>query len=116
MADLSQHPDEAIKNLAIDLLSEPWEYSLNWEEKVGYPLQNQPMPELNFEADMRYSVDVFKINQLRKMCEVINPERIRAASAENDVVQLTHLLNVQQKIKQTLNALALQRNIVVFPK
>ena len=111
-----QHPDEAIKNLAIDLLSEPWEYSLNWEEKVGYPLQNQPMPELNFEADMRYSIDVFKINQLRKMCEVINPERIRAASAENDVEQLTHLLNVQQKIKQTLNALALQRNIVVFPK
>lgn len=111
-----QHPDEAIKNLAIDLLSEPWEYSLNWEEKVGYPLQNQPMPELNFEADMRYSVDVFKINQLRKMCEVINPERIRAASAENDVEQLTHLLNVQQKIKQTLNTLALQRNIVVFPK
>lgn len=111
-----QHPDEAIRKLSIDLLTEPWEYSSNWDHKVGYPLQNQPMPELNFEADMRYSVDAFKISKLRKMCEETNPARIREASAENNLEKLTDLLLLQQKIKETLNKIAHLRNIVVFPK
>jgi hypothetical protein len=74
------------------------------------------MPELNFEADMRYSVDAFKISKLRKMCEETNPARIREASAENNLEKLTDLLLLQQKIKETLNKLAHDRNIVVFPK
>lgn len=109
-----RHDDEAIRMLAIDFLTSPDEYSPNWLDKVGLPLQNQPMPDLNYEAGMRYAVDMFKINKLRRMCDVINPARIREAAESQDNDLVMYYLSVQKKIKETLNALAQKRNIVVF--
>lgn len=109
-----RHDDEAIRMLAIDLLTSPFEYSSNWEEKIGLPLQNQPMPDLNFEADMRYAIDMFKLSKLRKMCDEINPARIKQAAEAQDNELVMYYLSVQTKIKQALNSLAQQRNIVVF--
>jgi hypothetical protein len=72
------------------------------------------MPDLNCEAGMRYAVDMFKINKLRRMCDVINPARIREAAESQDNDLVMYYLSVQKKIKETLNALAQKRNIVVF--
>ena len=109
-----RHDDEDIRMLAIDLLTSPDDYSHNWEAKVGLPLQNQPMPDLNYEAGMRYAVDMFKINKLRKMCDSINPARIKEAAENQDNDLVMYYLSVQKKIKETLNTLAQKRNIVVF--
>ncbi len=109
-----RHDDEAIRMLAIDMLTAPDDYSHNWVEKVGLPLQNQPMPDMNYEAGMRYAVDMFKINKLRKMCDVVNPARIREAAESKDNELVMYYLSVQKKIKETLNTLAQKRNIVVF--
>ena len=109
------HESKAVLNLAIDLMSSPYEMSPNWKEKWDYPLQNQPEPDLNFDADMRYAVDMFKLRKLNKMCTDINPERIKAAFAEGDEEKAQTYLRVQVKMKEALNAIAKRRNIVVLP-
>ncbi|HNE30493.1 MAG TPA: DNA primase, partial [Saprospiraceae bacterium] len=43
-----QHDNPAVRDLAIDLMTSPWELSPNWEERYNYPLQNQKPPEENF--------------------------------------------------------------------
>jgi hypothetical protein len=110
-----RHDASDVRNLAIDLMTAPWEYSTNWEDKVGLPLQNQPKPDLNFEADMQYAIDMFKFNKLRKMCDTVNPARIKQAMESNDYELLTYYLSVQMKIKDALTHIAQKRNIVVIP-
>ncbi len=109
------HADPAVRDLAVNLLTEPWTYSHNWEEKFNFPLQNQPMPEQNFSKDMEYAVDMFKLRKLRKMCEKINPERIKTAFAAGNDEEAARLLRVQMKMKEALNGIARRRNIVVLP-
>jgi DNA primase len=109
------HSDLGVRELAVDLLSEPWSYSPNWEEKYNYPLQNQVMPEKNFSKDMEYAVDMFKLRKLKKMCEQINPERIKTAFAAGDDEQAHRYMRVQMKMKEALNEIARRRNIVVLP-
>jgi DNA primase len=109
------HPDLSVRELAVDLLTEPWSYSPNWEEKYNYPLQNQPMPDKNFTRDMEYAVDMFKLRKLKKMCEQINPERIKSAFDAEDHEQAHRFMRVQMKMKEALNEIARRRNIVVLP-
>jgi DNA primase len=110
------HPANEVRELAIDLLTAPWEYSPNWEAMKNMPLQNQPMPERNFDADTAYAVDMFKWRKLKKMCEITNPNRIKEAVAANDHELLMQYMRVQQKIKAAHDALAAKRNITVVPK
>jgi DNA primase len=110
------HAHAEVREIAISLLAEPWEYSPNWVAMKNMPLQNQPMPELNFDADMAYAVDVFKWRKLKKMCDITNPQRIKEASAAGDHELMMQYLRVQQKIKAAHDALAAKRNITVVPK
>ncbi len=107
------HEDKAVRDLAIDLLTSPWEYSPNWESKWNYPLQNQKMPDLNFDADVRYALDRFKFRKLLKMCDV-NLARIKAASDSGDMEALTRFLKIHQKLNETRNELARRVGTVVL--
>lgn len=107
------HPLKEISGLAIDLLSTPWEYSPNWVEKWNYPLQNQPMPDLNFNADTRYALDRFKLRKLLKMCDV-NLARIKSASDSGDMDNMMRYLKIQQKLNETRNELAKRVGTVVL--
>lgn len=107
------HESKEVSDLAVDLLSSPWEYSPNWEEKWNYPLQNQPMPELNFNVDTRYALDRFKLRKLLKMCDV-NLLRIKSASDSGDVDNMIRFLKIQQKLNETRNELAKRVGTVVL--
>jgi DNA primase len=109
------HESKAVSNLAVDLLTSPWDMSPNWEEKWGYPLQNQPMPDLNIDADMHYVVDMFKLRKLKKMCDVINPARIKEAFAAGEDEKAMNYMRVQVKIQEVRNEIARRRNLTVLP-
>ena len=67
--DLVTHADDEIRTLAIDILSSPHEYSKNWEEQRGMPLQTQKEPEENFMADSYQSILRFKQRKILKKLE-----------------------------------------------
>jgi DNA primase len=110
----TQHPDKAVCDLAIELLSSPWEFSPNWEQRYHYPLQNQPMPDLNFDLDLRQALNRFKLRKLKKLCEILNPARIKAASEAGDMDEVMRLLRIQEKLKSVRNELAQKSGTIVL--
>lgn len=110
-----QHESAEVANLAIDILAEPWEFSPNWEAMWNYPLQNQPMPERNFNLDMKQALDRFKLKKVQKMC-AINLQRVQNASKEGDHEAMIRFMKIQQKLNETRNEIALRTGTVVFGK
>ncbi len=110
-----QHESPEVCELAINLLTSPHEFSPNWEEKWNYPLQNQPMPELNFPLDVKQALDRFKLRKVVKMCEV-NLGRVRASSESGDAESMMRYMKIQQKLYEKRDDLAKRLGTVVLPK
>ena len=108
-----QHENQAYSELAIEFLASPYEMSPNWEEKWNYPLQNQVMPELNFDQDMRQTLDRFKMRKIQKMCE-INMNRVKAASQSGDIEAMTRFMKIQQKLLEVRNEIAKRTGTVIL--
>lgn len=111
-----RHERKEVRDLAVDILADftRWDYSSKWEEK-GFPLQNQPMPEFNFDADSRKALSIFKIRKLNKLLET-NKERLKIASQQNDVENETRFQKINMQIEKTRNKIALNNGIVVLPR
>ncbi|MEZ4895129.1 MAG: DNA primase, partial [Saprospiraceae bacterium] len=100
---------------AINLIATPWEFSPNWEEMWSYPLQNQKMPELNFDLDMKQALLRFKLHKVMKMCEM-NLNRVKKASQDGDDAEMMRYMKIQQKLNETRNEIAARVGTVVLPK
>lgn len=109
------HPSPEVAQLALEILHQPWEYSPNWEHRWHLPLQNQPMPEDNAEADIQQALAIFKIRKLNRLLEQ-NKKRIKAAAASGDVQEELKYLQIHRKIEDTRNRLARRFGIVLFPR
>lgn len=110
-----QHPEPAVRELAFDLITSPWELSPNWEQRWNYPLQNQVMPDLNFDLDMRRALDMFSLRKLQKMARTLQ-QRIGEAERTGDVDQSTYYLQVYIKLKESLRTIMLRTGTIVWPK
>lgn len=109
------HEDKDFCDMAVDLLTSPFELSPNWEEKWNYPLQNQVAPELNFDLDMRQALDRFKLRKIQKMCD-LNLARIKSASEAEDMEAMLRYMKIQQKLNETRNEIAKRAGTVVLVK
>ncbi len=107
------HSNREFSQLAINLLAQPFDYSPGWEEMHNFPLQNQPMPEMNFSDDMTRALLIFKRKKVDKMC-VLNQQRIKQAEQSGDSDSLMRYLKIQQKLLETRNLLAKKTGTVVF--
>lgn len=111
----THHPSADIAQLALEILVQPWEYSPNWEARWNFPLQNQPMPEDNAEADIQQALALFKIRKINRLLEK-NKERLKAAIESGDTKAERQYLQTNLKIEQTRNRLARKYGIVLFPR
>lgn len=109
------HPEKALSDLAIDLLTSPWEMSHNWVAMWNYPLQNQKDPDFNFHEDAKQALDRFKLRKLTKMCET-NLGRIKAAGQSGNTEEMMRFMKIQQKMQEARNAIANKVGTVVLPK
>lgn len=110
-----QHESTEICDLAINLIATPWEFSPNWEAMWNYPLQNQKMPDLNFDLDMKQALLRFKLQKVMKMCD-LNLARVKTASQSGDDEGMMRYMKIQQKLNETRNEIARQVGTVVLPK
>jgi DNA primase len=110
-----QHESSEICELAINLLATPWEFSPNWEAMWNYPLQNQPMPDLNISKDMQQALLRFKLQKVMRMCEM-NLARVKSASQAGDEDEMMRYMKIQQKLNETRNEIARLVGTVVLPK
>ncbi len=107
------HTEEDIRQIASDMLSTPYEYSPNWEEKLDLPLQTQKKPEENFTQDSISSLREFKKKKIKKMREEI-AAKLKAAEESGDTTNSLKYLKLIMKLDATYNDLAGQTNTVVI--
>lgn len=107
------HDDPEITSTAVDLVTSPYEMSENWILKWNYPLQNQKPPELNFQEDARQVLDRFKLDKLKKMCD-INADRIKTAAQNGQEEDMFRFMKIHQKLNETRNAIAERLGTVVL--
>jgi DNA primase len=110
-----QHTDSQVSALAYELLTSPWEMSVNWEQMWNYPLQNQVMPDLNFNLDMTRALDEFTKRKLHKMCLVVQT-RLGEAEKTGDHEQAEYQLRVYLKLKESLREVMQRTGTVILPK
>ncbi len=111
----THHSSPDIASLALEMLAQPWEYSPNWEKRWNLPLQNQPMPEDNAEADILQALAMFKIRKINRLLEK-NKERLKTAIADGDTKAEMQYLQTNLKIEQVRNRIARKHGIVLFPR
>lgn len=88
------HEVEQIRNIAFGLLTSPFDYSHNWDEKLEMPLQSQKKPEENFAQDTVSSVNRFKLKKVLKIMKG-NQEKLKTTK---DAAEMMKILKVQQKL------------------
>ncbi|MCO6488875.1 MAG: DNA primase [Phaeodactylibacter sp.] len=106
------HPDEEVRQLAVNLLSSPYEYSENWEKRWDIFLSSQKMPDENFEKDSTQALKRFKLRKLNKMIRQ-NAEKIRQLFEQKSDDYMLYL-KLDQKLKVMRNELAEELGTVVL--
>lgn len=106
------HVDPAISQLAINLLTSPYEFSENWEKRWEIFL-NQKAPEENFNQDSIQSLQRFKLRKIIRMCDK-NLKIIEEVSKQDNEERLLIHLKVQQKLTTIRNELANELGTVIL--
>ena len=106
------HTHKNIRDFTSGMLTSPYEYSHNWEEKFQRPLETQLMPDKNFKLDSEQSVKRFKLSKFNAMCDS-NKETIKKIEQAGDIPLLMKHLKIQQRLEFLRNQLAKELNKVV---
>lgn len=106
------HADQQIRELAINMLSSPYEYSENWEKRWEIFLTSQSMPDENFAKDSTQALKRFKLRKLNKMI-VQNAEKIKQLFEKKSDDYMIYL-KLDQKLKVMRNELAEELGTVVL--
>ncbi len=107
------HSDPDISRLAVNLLSEPYDYSENWANKWDIYLRMQKMPEQNFLEDSIQALKRFKLRKIMRMFDH-NQVRINELTASGDSERLMAHLKVHQRLLELRNGLAAELGTVIL--
>jgi DNA primase len=107
------HTDRKISQLAIDLVSSPFELSENWEKMWEIFLQTQKPPDENFIKDASQALLRFKLRKVMASCAE-NQRRIERYNEEGDFEKVVFHLKVQKKLISLRNEIAGELGTVVL--
>ncbi len=107
------HPDEAMRQLAVDLTASPDDYSPNWIDRWNLPLQFQKVPEENFTLDTEQSLKRFLMRRVTRLCDK-NMEEIKKLGSGENMEQLIIAMKAQQKLTEMRNSIAKELGVVVL--
>lgn len=106
------HSDNALSQLAVNLLASPHDYSENWEKRHDI-FMSQKHPEQNFNKDSLQALLRFKLRKIMRMCDR-NMQEIENLGKSEATEQLLAHLKVQQKLNGMRNDIAKQLGTVVL--
>ncbi|MEO1514907.1 MAG: DNA primase [Bacteroidota bacterium] len=108
------HQEQSIRQLAIDILHPPYDFSPNWAEKWDITLQTQKDPDKNFTKDSIKTIQLFKMRKIIRLSER-NQQKLKEMDASS-TEEIMRLLMVQQKLNSIRNELAKQFGHIVTLK
>jgi len=98
------HPEEAVRLLAIDLLTSPYTLSHNWEKRHRIFVKTE---EETLKTSLLEVIYAFKLRRLEKMIGE-NQEKLKEARQEEEIIRLLEA-DRQFKVKRSLFAKELSR-------
>lgn len=107
-----QHEDPDISRLAVNLLSEPYEYSPNWELKWDIGLRMQKMPPHNFYADTLQALNRLILCKMRRRLEKLKVMLAEAFAAGNQAA-VERIAEAHKQLKKNHDAIATELGMVV---
>lgn len=108
-----QHPIKEIQNFTTTMLSNPYDYSENWEAKFNRPLETQKAPDINFIRDAEQSLKRFKLRKIGKMMEH-NLSLLRKAEMDRDDSALMRHLKIQMRLNEMKSQMAKELGTVIL--
>ena len=108
-----QHSNKDIRDFATTVLSSPFTYSENWENKFNRPLETQKMPDFNFEKDTIYALRRFKLTQIDKFIKVVHGE-LGKSEKEGNRDQSTKWMKIYMKYKSMHSQLTKELGTVIL--
>ena len=109
-----QHEEESIRNLAIELIHSPYEFSPGWEEREIY-LTTQKAPELNYVQESVEAVDRLKYEKIEKLMEQ-NQQLLQEARSETAPEEILRRMKIHHKLLEQKALLAKRLGMVVGPR
>lgn len=107
----TSHPDEEIRNLAIELCTSPFVYSHNWADRWEMELQTQRPPDQNFTRDCYQSILRFKLKKVQKM--IASNKKLLDTPGLDEMHQLVYL-KTQHELLHHRNGIAEMLGMRVF--
>lgn len=108
-----QHADEKIQQTAINFLTEAYDYSHNWEDKLKAPLRTQEMPEENYYTDTFLAVNHFKQKKIEEMIKQ-NQDKLSTHFKNDDeegvnkcLAVQKHLIEIRKEVNEHLRRVVL---------
>ncbi len=112
MKGLVAHPSKEVGQLVVNLLTDEYTYSENWEERWNIVLQNQPPPEENFAKEAEEVVISLKLRKVRSVIQRQAAE-IKAVQQEKPN-EVNDMLEIYLELKELEKALASQLRTIVY--
>jgi DNA primase len=95
------------------MLSNPYDYSENWDAKFNRPLETQKAPDINFVRDAEQSLKRFKLRKIGKMMEH-NQSLLRKAEMDRDDSALMRHLKIQMRLNEMKTQMAKELGTVIL--
>lgn len=113
MTYFTNHPDQDIAQLSVDLLSDRYVYSENWALKWDIILNTQKDPEQNYEKECQQGLMRLKFRKIVKLIKE-NKKSIEEFREANEDAKLMQALQIHDRLLKQRNEIAHIMNQVVL--
>ncbi len=104
------HANPKIQALAVDVLTEKYEYA-SWKER-GVILHTQSMPEANFDKDSYQAIMRFKYKKVQRLIKQMS-QKITSLTESEDEEDLKIALKALQALQTQKQAIASQLGVII---
>ncbi|TVR79311.1 MAG: DNA primase [Saprospirales bacterium] len=107
------HPDSGVNKLVVDLLTEEYSYSENWENRWNIILQNQKPPDENFTQETEQVVISLKLRKVRRVIDQLMKD-INKKIEDQNPASVDEQLELYMELKSLERQLAEKLRTIIY--
>lgn len=107
------HTDNEVNKLVVDLLTEEYSYSENWQNRWNIILQNQKPPEENYEQEAEQVILSLKLRKVRRVIDELM-KGITKINKDQSPVEVNEQLELYMELKNLERQLAEKLRTIIY--
>lgn len=110
--EFTQHSNQQVAQLAVNLMATPYEYSKGWK-KFDIYLNNQKMPEQNHLLDAKSTILHFRLRKLTRLKKQNQRELLELQKNKASFEEIRHKMKIQKHLQKMQHEIAIQLGSVI---